>query len=285
VVPLAADLAEPKDRGRAVGIVMSGLLIGILAARTVAGFIANWLGWRMVFRFAAGMMVVSGMLVAWRFPVSRPRAGGITYRQSLASLWPLFRNNPQLASASLTGAALFAAFSGFWTSLTFLLRGSPFHFSPEIIGLFGLVGIGGASVAPLAGRLADRQDPRITVTWALCGSGLALVWMLVAPHAVWALVVGIVLLDMSTQSGQISNQSRIYALSQTARSRMNTVYMVCYFVGGSLGSGVVSLAWGWGKWTAAVAVGLGFLALGGTAHGLAYRRASRPSPKPPQVRP
>ena len=169
ILPLVADLAEPSERGRAVGLVMGGLLIGILAARTVAGFIANWLGWRMVFRFAAVLMLVIGFLVSRFFPISHPHPTKLGYRESLATLWPLFRQNSELAAASLTGAALFATFSGFWTSLTFLLRAAPFHFAPDVIGLFGLVGIGGASAAPLAGRLADTGDPRRTVTGSLVG--------------------------------------------------------------------------------------------------------------------
>jgi predicted MFS family arabinose efflux permease len=278
ILPLVADLAAPAERGRAVGLVMGGLLIGILAARTVAGFIANWLGWRMVFRFAALLMLVIAGVIRWQFPVSRPRPTRLSYGRTLASLWPLVRSEPELAAASLTGAALFATFSGFWTALTFLLRAAPFHFSPEVIGLFGLVGIGGASAAPLAGRLADQGHPRRTVTVALCGASLSMLWLLWAPRSVFAIIVGIVLLDVSTQSGQISNQSRIYALSQTARSRLNTVYMVSYFVGGALGSGAVSVAWGWWRWPGVTLVGLGFLVLGGLAHYWGYQRAKPPTP-------
>ncbi len=272
ILPLVADLAAPSDRGRAVGLVMGGLLIGILAARTVAGFIASWLGWRMVFRVAAVLMVLIGGLVVKFFPVSHPRVTQLGYRQTLATLWPLFRDQPELASASLTGAALFATFSGFWTALTFLLRAAPFHYPPEVIGLFGLVGIGGASAAPLAGRLADTSDPRRTVTVALAGATLSMAWLFLAPRTVWAIIIGIILLDVSTQSGQISNQSRIYALSQTARSRLNTVYMVSYFVGGSLGSGAASVAWGWWRWPGVTMIGAVFLVLGGLAHYWGYQK-------------
>ncbi len=274
VVPLAADLASSSERGRVVGTVMSGLLIGVLAARTVAGFIAEWLGWRMVFRIAAGLMVGLAALVGWLFPDDSPRPAGLSYVKGLGSLWPLFRSEPELTSAALTGSALFGTFSGFWTALTFLLRGAPFHFTPQTIGLFGLVGIGGAVAAPLAGRLADHRDPRDTVTWALWGSGLAMIWLALAPRRVWAIVVGIILLDVATQSGQISNQSRIYALSQTARSRLNTVYMVWYFVGGAAGAGMASLAWkAWG-WTGVPATGMAFLLVGGLWHRWAYQKTA-----------
>ena len=272
ILPLVADLARPSERGRAVGLVMGGLLIGILAARAVAGFIAAWLGWRMVFRVAAVLMLLIGLLIRRFFPVSYPRPANLGYRQTLASLWPLFRQQPELASASLTGAALFAAFSGFWTALTFLLRAAPFHYPPAVIGLFGIIGIGGASAAPLAGRLADTGDPRRTVTLALGGAMLAMAWLLLAPRTVWVVIIGIVLLDISTQSGQISNQSRIYGLSQTARSRLNTVYMVSYFVGGALGSGTASVAWGWLRWPGVALTGASFLVLGALAHYWGYQK-------------
>ncbi len=273
ILPLVADLAQPSERGRAVGLVMGGLLIGILAARTVAGFIATWLGWRMVFRVAAVLMLFIGFLIRKFFPVSHPRPTQLGYWQTLATLWPLFRQQPELASAALTGAALFATFSGFWTALTFLLRAAPFHYPPEVIGLFGLVGIGGASAAPLAGRLADTGDPRRTVSLALAGATLSMAWLLLLPRTVWVIIIGIVLLDVSTQSGQISNQSRIYGLSQTARSRLNTVYMVSYFVGGALGSGAASIAWGWWRWPGVTLTGASFLVLGALAHYWGYQKA------------
>lgn len=275
VLPVAADLAPEGGRGRVVGLVMSGLLIGILAARTVSGIIATWLGWRAVYRVAGGLMVLMGILVVLAFPRSVPRATGLNYRKTLGSLWPLFRAEPELASAALSGAALFGAFSGFWTALTFLLKGPPFHFAPDLIGLFGLVGIAGASVAPLAGRFADRRDARFTVTLALAGSALSLVWMGLAPRAVWAIVIGIVLLDLATQAGQISNQSRIYALGAHSRGRLNTVYMVTYFIGGALGSGAASLAWSLWGWAGVIAAGLLFLLLGAVAHRWGYVRTRR----------
>lgn len=285
VLPVAADLAPEGRRGRIVGFVMSGLLIGILAARTVAGAIASWLGWRAVFRVAAALMVVMALLVAAAFPRSRPHATALGYRQTLASLWPLFRSEPELASAAITGAALFGAFSGFWTALTFLLKGPPFHFAPIVIGLFGLAGVAGASVAPVAGRFADRRDARLTVTLALAGSALSLIWMGCAPRTVWAIVAGIVVLDLATQAGQISNQSRIYALRAHSRGRLNTVYMVTYFIGGALGSGAASLAWSLAGWRGVTAAGLIFLFGGAMAHRWGYLRAGPHRRGAPKVDP
>jgi predicted MFS family arabinose efflux permease len=135
-----------------------------------------------------------------------------------------------------------------------------------------LAGIAGASVAPLAGRFADRRDARVIVTTALAGAAMSLVWMGGAPRAVWAIVLGIILLDLSTQAGQISNQSRIYALKAHARGRVNTVYMVTYFIGGALGSGAASLAFGLAGWDGVMVAGLCFLAAGGAAHGWGYVR-------------
>ena len=167
-----------------------------------------------------------------------------------------------LRQSCLFGAMSFGAFSAFWTTLAFHLAGPPFGYSSGVVGLFGLVGIVGALAAPLAGRIADRRSPRWTI-----GAGLACVLLAYgvlygAGGTLWGLVAGVILLDLGAQSAHISNQSRIYAIRPEARSRMNTAYMVAYFVGGAAGS--YGGAWGWGLagWGGVCLVGLAMTAAG-----------------------
>lgn len=266
IVPVAADLAVPQSRGKVVGIVMSGLLIGVLGARTVSGLIGGAWGWQAVYLFGGALMLLLALVVAWKFPITRPAAMETSYRAVIGSILPLMQQEPELNRASLTGASLFGAFNTFWTTLTFRLGASPYHFHAVTIGLFGLLGISGASMAPIAGRFADRQDPRRLVSFSIMLAILAFLWLAWLNSVLWALVLGILAIDLAVQSGQISNQSRIYALRPDARARLNTVYMGSYFVGGALGAGLGSWAWDHWRWGGVTAVALSFLLIGALVH-------------------
>jgi predicted MFS family arabinose efflux permease len=266
IIPVAADLADSRSRGRVVGIVMSGLLIGILGARTASGLIGGALGWRAVFVFGAMVMALLTILIQFTFPIAPPHGRHDTYFGVIRSIVPIMRQEPELNRASITGGALFGAFNIFWTTLTFRLGTAPYHYNASVIGLFGLLGVAGASVAPLAGRLADRRDPRVTVTYSIVFTIVAFIWLAPLNGSLWALITGIVLLDLGVQSGQISNQSRIYALRPDARARLNTVYMGSYFIGGSLGAGIGSWAWGHWAWTGVTITGLAFLTVAAAVH-------------------
>lgn len=266
IVPVAADLAVPQNRGKVVGIVMSGLLIGVLGARTVRGLIGETWGWQAVYLFGTALMLLLAFVIAWKFPVTHPSARATSYRAVIGSIVPLIRTEPELNRASLTGGALFAAFNAFWTTLTFRLGAAPYHFQADTIGLFGLLGIAGASMAPIAGKFADRQDPRRLVSFSIALVILAFLWLAWLNSVLWALVLGILALDLAVQSGQISNQSRIYALRPDARARLNTVYMGSYFLGGSLGAGIGSWAWDHWRWGGVTVVALSFLLIATLVH-------------------
>jgi predicted MFS family arabinose efflux permease len=262
LVPFAAHLAGPHERGRVVGTVMSGLLIGILAARTVSGVVGEHFGWRAMYGLAAALMVGLALALRALLPRSEPAASGLSYAALLRSIGGLLRDEPALRQSCLFGAASFGAFSAFWTALAFHLAGPPFRYPSGVVGLFGLVGIVGALAASAAGRLADRSGPRRTI-----GAGLACVLLAYAVFygaggTLWGLVAGVVLLDLGAQAAHISNQSRIYAVRPEARSRMNTGYMVASFVGGAAGS--YGGAWGWGLagWGGVCLVGAAMTALG-----------------------
>ena len=276
IVPVAADMAPDAQRGRVVGVVMSGLLVGVLAARMVSGITADWLGWQAVFRLAGILMGLFALMVFAFFPVSRSRAQSLSYGQLLYSLGPMIRDEPELVRASLTGGALFGAFSAFWTTLTFRLGSAPYHYPASVIGLFGLLGIAGASVAPVAGRLADKRDPRTAVSVAIALVCMAWLWMWPLSSHLWALIIGIFVLDLGVQAGQISNQSRVYALRPNARARLNTVYMVTYFVGGALGSGAGSVAWSQARWTGVTLSALTLLIVAVIVHASSLRHHPLP---------
>jgi predicted MFS family arabinose efflux permease len=243
LVPFAAHLAGPQERGRVVGTVMSGLLIGILAARTVSGLVGQHFGWRAMYGLAAAAMVGLALALRALLPRSEPTASGLSYAALLRSIGGLLRDEPVLRQSCLFGASSFGAFSAFWTTLAFHLAGPPFGYPSGVVGLFGLAGIVGALAASAAGRLADRTSPRRTIGAGLACVLLAYATLSGAGGTLWGLVAGIVLLDLGAQAAHISNQSRIYAVRREARSRMTTAYMVASFVGGAAGS--YGGAWGW----------------------------------------
>ena len=281
LVPFAAHLAGPAERGRVVGTVMSGLLIGILAARTASGAVGGVLGWRAVYVIAAAVMVALALALRGLLPRSRPEHAGTPYLGLLVSIGGLLRDEPILRQSCAFGAMGFGAFSAFWTTLAFHLAGPPFGYPSGVIGLFGLVGIAGALAAPRAGRFADRSSPRRTI-----GAGLACVLVAyavldIAGATSWGVVAGVILLDLGVQAAHISNQARIYAIRPEARSRMNTAYMVTYFIGGAIGS--YAGAWGWSRagWNGVCLVGLAMTILGLLAFAAtAGDPATKPVPSP-----
>lgn len=271
LVPLAADLADNHTRGRMVGVVMSGLLVGILVARTFSGLIAGLWGWRAVYFIAAGMMISLALYVLWQFPQHRSAHPADSWGQLMTSLVKLVAREPELMRVAFTGALFFGAFSAVWTTLTFRLSAAPYHYPASTIGLFGLVGVAGALIAPVAGRMADRRDPRFAVIWALVLAFLVY-WLLGIGIGILAvLIIGIIGMDLATNGAQISNQSRIYRIRPEARGRSNTVYMVFYFVGGAMGSGLASLLWTQFGWHGVIGLCLTMIILAGVIHFWSYR--------------
>ena len=258
LVPFAASLADDATRGKTVGTVMSGLLLGILLARTVSGAVSGVLGWRAVYLLAAGALALLGAVLWRQLPrVQRP-AEDLTYRQLLSSVLHLIRTQPLLRRRSLYGLLGFAAFSVFWTSLAFLLAGPPYHYHEAAAGLFGLVGAVGALAASWAGRRADAGHSRATTgLMALTiAASFGLIWA--GETSLAALVTGALLMDLGVQGLHITNQSEIYRLSQGARSRLTTVYLTTYFLGGVLGSALSSLAYVRFGWAGVSGLGAAF---------------------------
>jgi len=265
LLPMAAHLAPEADRGRIVGRIMSGLLIGILLSRTASGYVGAHLGWRTVFEGAAALMLALAALLAWRLPQDQPVFMG-TYASLMQSLGTLVRELPPLRRSALVGASIFAAFSVFWTTLAFYLESPAYHYGSDVAGFFGLIGAVGALAAPLAGSLADKRGPRYAITAGIVLALASYVLLGLAGGLLIGLVIGVILLDVGVQSAHISNQTLVFSLRPEARSRLNTVYMTGYFTGGSLGSVVGGLAWTHFGWPGVCAVGAAFVALALAIH-------------------
>lgn len=248
LVPLAATLAAPAQRGRVVGTIMSGLLLGILLARTVAGVLADLGGWRTVYWVASALMAVMA-LALWRgLPATRQETQ-LNYPQILGSVFALFAAEKVLRTRALLGCLTFANFSILWTSMAFLLAGAPWHFSESTIGLFGLAGAAGALGARPAGVHADKGRAHLTTTGGLLlllFSWLAIWW---GQASLLALIVGIVVLDLTVQGVHITNQTVIYRTHPEARNRLTAGYMTSYFIGGAGGSLLSAWAWQHAGWT------------------------------------
>jgi predicted MFS family arabinose efflux permease len=261
LVPFASALAAEDERGRVVGRVMSGLLLGILLARTVSGLVAEIGGWRLIYALAAGAMLILAVVLRRALPAIQPPER-IPYPRLLGSVVELVREEPVLRYRMALGFVSMVSFSGLWTSISFLLAGPPYGYGEAVIGLFSLAGLAGAWVATLAGRLADRGQvvagTRTAAVAVLAGWGL----LALGKSSLAALIAGIIVLDLGIQATQILNQSVIFRLRPDARSRLNTAYMTCYFAGAVSGSAGASLAWERGGWGAVSAAGAAVAALG-----------------------
>lgn len=287
LVPMAASLSLDHERGRVVGTVMSGLLMGILLARTVSGFIAELSSWRVVYVAAAVMMVALSLVLFRKLPDERQRPP-VTYGELLRTTVTFFFSEPFLRMRALFGALAFCVFSVFWTTMAFLLSGAPYHYNDLTIGLFGLVGAAGALCANFAGRWADRRSTKATtlVFSVLVAVSFLPIWL--GRTNLTMLIVGIVVLDIGIQGLQVTNQSLIYRLAPHLRSRINSAYMVCYFVGGAIGSTVGSLVYAHDKWAGVSALGaaLGVVAtLIATADSLSKKPHPSPTTTAPAVVP
>lgn len=259
-VSYAAHLAEPARRGRVVGSIMSGLLVGILVARTVSGYGGMYVSWRVVLTVAATVMLCLGALLRWRLPRDDENHT-ISYFSLLSSMPRLFWSQPVLRNGCIFGALTFAAFNGFWATLTFHLEDDPFRMTPQGIGVFSLVAVAGALAANGAGRLIGVMHPMSIIAWSLLLTLFSFGVFWFGGWTIAGMVVGIVLMDLGIQATHISNQTMIHALMPQARNRIHCIYMTWYFVGGSLGSAAGTWSYSHWGWHGLCAAGMAFIAL------------------------
>ena len=276
VLPIAPDLVSHPQRGRAIGIVMTGLLLGILLARTFSGWVSHIHGWRYVFVVAA-VLNASFVPLLYRVMPRLPPKQNLKYSNAMRSLWTLFRSQPLLRESSILGALIFASFSCFWTTLAFLLD-RHYALGPGVAGTFGIVGAAGALIAPIAGRLSDKFGSRwvISVGMAFLTASYLILWggemlWVSTPTHMAVLAFGVIVLDIGAQMCQVANQTRIFGLVPSARSRINTVYMTVYFTGAATGSAIATTAWVHWKWNGVCILALGFIALAALRHATGNR--------------
>jgi len=260
LVPFAVTLAAPAERGRVVGTVMTGLLLGALLARTASGALSQLGGWRTVYWVNAVLMALMAVLLRVFLPQLAGDGGRLSYPRLLRSTVALFRYDPLLRWRAGIAALSMASLNVLWTALTFLLVRPPYGWSGSAIGLFGLVGAAGALTASVAGRLADRGHVQIVT-----GAGTVLLsasWLAIAAGArslAW-LLVGVIALDLAHKAVLNSNQNVVYALRPAARNRINSAFMTSFFAGGAVGSALTAVAWVRSGWTGVCVLGAAFSA-------------------------
>lgn len=255
IVPMAAHLSDPGQRGKTIGFVMSGLLIGILLSRTVSGYIGAHLGWRAMFLIAAGLMTILWIALYFLLPEVHPEYSG-SYKELMKSLVDLIKEEPLLRISAIRGALCYACFSGFLTTLVFLLKEPPYHSGSEVAGAFGLVGAFGALAASQMGRLSDKGNGQRLTAYSILLVIISYIVFGFSASNMVLLVAGVILMDMGVQATHIANQAAIFSLRPEARNRLNTVYMVTYFIGGAAGTFLASQAWHVYKWNGVVMMGI-----------------------------
>ncbi|WP_428825410.1 MFS transporter [Azonexus sp. IMCC34842] len=252
IVPAAATLAPLAQRGRVVGTVMTGLLMGILLSRVVSGLIAEHFGWRAIFIVAAASIALIG-ITAWRVLPKFEPTTNLSYSALLGSLHTLWLRHASLRRAALAQGLLAVGFSAFWSTLAVMLHAAPFHLGSAVAGSFGLAGAAGALAAPLAGHLADRRGPELVTRLGaglsvLSFAGLSLAPLLSPSAQLWLLGIGAIGFDLGVQASLIAHQTIVYSIDPGARSRLNAVLFVGMFIGMAGGAALGSLLlgqWGW----------------------------------------
>ncbi|WP_240669908.1 MFS transporter [Actinoplanes solisilvae] len=280
LVPLAAHLAPPAQRGALVGQVMSGLILGILLARTVSSLVAELWGWRAIYFVSAALMVGLAVVLRRMLPERSPsHAAG--YGSLLRSVATLAREEPALRRRALTQATMFGAFTAFWTAIGYELI-DEHGFSQAQVGVFALIGAGGALAAPVAGKIADRGHGRLASGGALTLASLMAVTAAVGHRSVVVLAIAGVLLDFAVQSHQVMSQHEIYALRGDARARINTVFMTTVFAGGAVASALTGALHHRFGWTGACLLAAVLPALGLAVWAAGLRRRPTPDEAEPQ---
>jgi len=252
IVPAAAALASEQHRGKVVGTVMTGLLLGILLSRVVSGFVAEHFGWRGMFIGAAASIALVGV-ASWRGLPRFKATTHLSYGALLSSLGKLVKHHPALRRAALAQGLLSVGFSAFWSTLAVMLHAAPFHLGSAAAGAFGLAGAAGALAAPLAGRVADRKGPELVTRLGIVLVTLSFAAMALAPvfsvnGQLWLLALAAIGFDLGVQATLVAHQSIVYSIEPGARSRLNAVLFVGMFVGMAAGAALGSLLlaqWGW----------------------------------------
>ncbi len=246
ILPMAAELSG-NEKGKNVGIIFTGILVGILMARVFSGYISEWSNWKMVYYISAGFTILSLAFVYFKLPSVKPSFSD-SYLKLISSSFYQLKRFPQLRLYAVMGGIAFSIFCSFWTTLTFLLVEKPYNYSSDTIGLFGMLGIAGALVAPMIGKASDKGGSSKTQLIAsivlLFGSAVIFLF----PTYLMSIILAVICIDVGVQSIQVTNVALIYRLDQKANSRINTIYMTSYFAGGAIGTFIGLKCWELGGW-------------------------------------
>ncbi|MFC6331963.1 MFS transporter [Paenibacillus septentrionalis] len=278
LVPYAAHLSPEAVRGRNVGNVMSGLLLGIMLARPISSLVAEYMGWRAIYFISAALMFVLALVLAKALPSRKPSTA-TAYPALLHSMLHLLKTTAALRRRAIYHACVFGTFSLFWTTVPLVLTSEPFHFTQKEVALFALVGVMGAIVAPAAGRMADHGWVRPATGWALAIVIFSMLLPLLVPSssalAVPILVVAAILLDMGVSANMVLGQRVIFSLGAELRSRLNGLYMAIFFLGGAIGSAAGGWAYAMGGWEAALLIGIALPAIAMAYYATEFSRKKR----------
>lgn len=258
VLPMAASLSSEEQRGKVIGTVVSGLLIGILFSRTISGFVGVWLGWRGMFWIATVISLLIVVMIQFRLPLNKPVFTG-TVKSLYLSMFKLIKEQPVLREATAVTSLAFAQFGVFWTTMVLLLHNEPFGYDSALIGSFGLIGACGAFAAPLVGKVGGAGGARKLILYGIIMTFLSFVVFWLSSTSLVGIIIGIILIDLGLQTTHVSNQTRIYSLLPEARNRLNTVYMSFSFLGTAFGSAFGLYLWKFFGWSG-VCIGGMFLA-------------------------
>src|SRR6218665_2163655 len=246
ILPMAASL-EKNNKAKTISLIFSGILIGILAARVFSGYIAEWFGWHYVYALSAIMVFGTTLMVQFSLPDVPSQFTG-NYVSLLQSAVFQIKWFVVLRRTALLGALVFGVFCSFWTTLTFHLSGNPFNYGTDTIGLFGLLAIAGALLAPYFRKLIDGGNAARSQLYTTGMVLFSVILLNVMPTSVWAIIIAVLLLDVGVQATQLINIATIYTLDEKANSRINTIYMTSYFIGGALGTFIGVQCWKIGNW-------------------------------------
>lgn len=264
-IPIAAQLSSDKEKSSNIGIVMSGLLLGILLSRFIGGIVGEIWGWRAMFGIAAGIMILVWIAVYKMLPELQPNFKG-TYGELMKSVFHLAKTQPVLRLASFRGAMAFGSMCALFTTLVFHMEKPPFNAGSSVVGSFGLAGTVGALAAAKVGKLQQYLDLDRIIFYSLFIVLGSWAFTYFAGETYWGLIFGVILVDLGVQSSHIMNQTNYFLIKSNAVNRLNTVYMVSYFIGGSLGTWLASIAWQYAQWSGVCFVGAAMAILALTVH-------------------
>ncbi|WP_225428281.1 MFS transporter [Levilactobacillus enshiensis] len=265
IIPYAGYLAPNLQRGKVLGIVLSGLLTGILLSRSFSGLLGSVMPWQDIYLIAAAIDLIFLAIVHFRLPHDARGHQDLNYLKVIGMLPKLFMTQRELRGSAINGFCLFGMSNVLWSTLAFYLA-AQYHLGSNVAGLLGLLGIAGVLAAPMIGNLVDQRSPRLTVGLGMVFSGVAFVIFWLIGHWLFGLIVGIVLLDLGTQFSQVSNQAIVQSLNRRESSRNNSVFMFSYFLGGAIGTLSATWAWSHAGWTGVCGVAVVFLAIAIAGH-------------------